>query len=305
MGLRLRVLQIATACLYLGPLLAGLSDYGWSVVPVFVLIFLLWLIVLRPQEWPQSRADWMQPDHWLAVAARTVVQVLLVVLCFGVGRGLAGVAGVNPVLPFMGPVFLSLIAVPMARLAWPPKRAAALDAFLDHAVSEVEAAVIPAEDAERQAELRLFAARLTEPLADLRPDSAVSTIEAHLAALQEHLPADALLEALHDRLASPSAGRVIRQAFILQATDPLTAEKCRGRAAPVKALQVAGDDPSLVALFAQRCTALLEADADAWGDCPNATALAGVEAGLPAGAETARAALAGLAARNRALAPLG
>ena len=305
MGLRLRVLQIATACLYLGPLLAGLSDYGWSVVPVFVLIFLLWLIVLRPQEWPQSRADWMQPDHWLAVAARTVVQVLLVVLCFGVGRGLAGVAGVNPVLPFMGPVFLSLIAVPMARLTWPSKHVAASDGLvMAMPVSAERAAMLP-DQAERQAEMRLFAARLTEPLTDLRPDTAPSVIEAHLAALQEHLPHDALLEALHVRLASPVVGPAIRRAFILLATDPLTAEACRGRAAPVKALQVAGGDADLVELFARRCTALLEADADAWGDCPNATALAGVEAGLPAGAETARAALAGLAARNRALAPLG
>ena len=67
MGFRLRVLQIATACLYLGPLLAGLGGYGWRVVPVFAAIFLLWLIALRPQEWPQSRADWMQPDTWMAM----------------------------------------------------------------------------------------------------------------------------------------------------------------------------------------------------------------------------------------------
>ena len=305
MGIRLRILQVATVCLYLGPLLAGLGGYGWAVVPVFVLIFLLWLVVLRPQEWPQSRADWMQPDSWLAVAARLVVQVALVVLCFGIGRGLAGVAGLHLALPFMGPVFLSLIAVPMARLTWPSKHVAASDGLvMAMPVSAERAAMLP-DQAERQAEMRLFAARLTEPLADLRPDSAPSVIEAHLAALQEHLPHDALLEALHVRLASPVVGPAIRRAFILLATDPLTAEACRGRAAPVKALQVAGGDADLVELFARRCTALLEADADAWGDCPNATALAGVEAGLPAGAETARAALAGLAARNRALAPLG
>lgn len=301
MGFRLRVLQVATACLYLGPLLAGLGGYGWQVVPVFTAIFLLWLIALRPQEWPQSRADWMQPDTWMAMAARAVVQLLLVVLCFGIGRGLAGVAGLSLNLPFMGPIILSFLAVPIARLAWPPQRAQELDSFLDEAIGSIETTVPPVAAAERLAELRLFAARLTEPLADLREDTRASVIEAHVEALQTHLPPATLLDALHDRLASPRNGRVMRRAFILQATDPLVAEACRGRAAPVTALQVAGGDGELLELFAQRCTALLEADADAWGDCPNEAALA--EAALPPEAEPARPALAALAARNRALAP--
>lgn len=302
MGFRLRVLQIATACLYLGPLLAGLGGYGWQVVPVFAAIFLLWLIALRPQEWPQSRADWMQPDTWLAMAARAVVQLLLVVLCFGIGRGLAGVAGLHLNLPFMGPILLSFLAVPMGRLAWPPQRAQELDGFLDEAIANIESAAPAPAEAERLAELRLFAARLTEPLADLRDDTRASVIEAHVQALQTHLPPATLLDALHDRLASPRNGRVLRRAFILQATDPLVAEACRGRAAPVTALQVAGGDGELLELFARRCTALLDADADAWGDCPNEAAL--TEAALPPEAEPARPALAALAARNRALAPL-
>ncbi|WP_291239171.1 hypothetical protein [Gemmobacter sp.] len=286
----------------MGPLLAGLGGYGWRVVPVFAAIFLLWLVALRPQEWPQSRADWMQPDSWLAMAARAVVQLLLVVLCFGIGRGLAGVAGLDLHLPFMGPILLSFLAVPIARIAWPPQRAQELDSFLDEAIASVEASTPPAETAERLAELRLFAARLTEPLADLRDDTRPDVIEAHLHALQTHLPPATLLDALHDRLASPRNGRVMRRAFILQATDPLLAEACRGRAAPVTALQVAGVDADLLDLFARRCTALLDADADAWGDCPNEAAL--TEAALPPEAEPARPALAALAARNRALAPL-
>lgn len=302
MNLRLRMLQVATACLYMGPLLAGLGGYGWRVVPVFVAIFLLWLIAMRPQEWPQSRADWQQPDTWLAMAARAVVQLLLVVLCFGIGRGLAGVAGLHLSLPFMGPILLSFLAVPIGRLAWPPQRAQELDRFLDDAIAAVDATQVPPDAADRLADLRLFAARLTEPLSDLRDDTRPSVIEAHLQALQTHLPPDTLLDALHNRLASPRNGRVLRRAFILQATDPMVAEACRGRAAPVTALQVAGDDPELLALFAQRCSALLDADADAWGDCPNESALS--DAARPGAAEPARPALSALAQRNRALAPL-
>ena len=305
MNLRRRVLQIATACLYLGPLLAGIGGYGWAVVPVFAAIFLLWLIVLRPQEWPQSRADWLQPDAMVAMAARGVMQLLLVVLCFGIGRGLAGVAGLHLNLPFMGPIFLSFLAIPLARIAWPPQRAAALDACLDDAFAQVDLAATPAPDlAERQAEMRLFAARLTEPLADLRDDTRASVIEAHLDALQGHLAPDVLLETLHDRLSSPRAGHALRRAFILQATDPQVAEACRGRAAPVKALQIAALEADLVTLFASRCTTLLEADADAWGDCPNLAALEAAGAALPPEAEAPRNALLALAERTRALAPL-
>lgn len=303
MGIRLRILQIATVCLYLGPLLAGAGGYGWSVIPVFVALFLLWQIVLRPQDWPQDRAEWASPDSWLAFLTQIIVQVLLVTLCFGIGLGLMRVAGLHVPLPFMGPVMLSLLSIPIARLAWPPQRAAELDAFLDEATSRVERAAIPDQEAEKQAEMRLFAARLTEPLAGLRDTTPDAEVAAHLVALQSHLSPDTLLEALHDRLSSPTVGQALRRAFILQATAPVTVVACPGRAAPVKALQVAGDDPDLLALFAQRCTALLDEHADAWGDCPNETALEALRSTHAANAPVAEA-LAGLIARNRALAPL-
>lgn len=301
MTLRLRILQMATACLYIGPLLAGMGGYGWAVVPVFIAIFLLWLIVLRPQEWPQTAADWQSPDSWLAIATRAVVQTLLVVICFGVGRGLAGVAGLSVTLPFMGPIFLSLLAIPIARLACPPGQSAAINAFLDDALTEVEAAATPDAEAGRRAAARLFAARLTEPLTELRPDTEASVIEGHLAALRGHLEPEVLLEALHDRLAD--AGPALRRAFILQATDPLTVEACQGRAAPVQAMQVAGDDPALLELFAERCALLLDQNADAWGDCPNETALDAARARFPEQSGVG-AALRALIQRNRALAPL-
>ncbi|WP_151718193.1 hypothetical protein [Gemmobacter serpentinus] len=303
MGIRLRILQIATVCLYLGPLLAGVGGYGWLVVPVFVAIFLLWQIVLRPQDWPQDLAEWAQPDSWLAFLTQVVMQILLVSVCFGIGMGLTRVAGLNLHLPFMGPIMLSLLSIPIARLAWPPQRAAELDAFLEDAASRIELAAMPGQDAEKQAEMRLFAARLTEPLSGLRDATPQAEIEAHLAALQSHLAPDTLLDALHDRLASPTAGRALRRAFILQATAPVTVEACPGRAAPVKALQVAGDDPELLALFARRCTELLDEHADAWGDCPNDGALEALRATHAANAPVAEA-LSGLIARNRALAPL-
>ncbi|MDP4033194.1 MAG: hypothetical protein Q8P60_10150 [Pseudorhodobacter sp.] len=113
---RLRLLKGATALLYFGPLLAGLGGFGWALVPGFAAIFLLWQAILRPQEWPHSLADWQRPDAMLALAARASLQVLLVVGCFGIGRGLGGVLGVLPPLPMLLPFAVSFLALPLARL---------------------------------------------------------------------------------------------------------------------------------------------------------------------------------------------
>ena len=99
MEIRHKLLLAVTALLYFGPLLAGMGGFGWSVVPVFLIIFVLWLVVMRPQDWPQSRADWRSGDNWVAMAARIAVQVLLVVVLFGVGRGMGGMLGVLPAIP--------------------------------------------------------------------------------------------------------------------------------------------------------------------------------------------------------------
>lgn len=299
MGIRLRLMQGAMALLYFGPLLAGLGGFGWRVVPVFAAIFLLWLVVMRPRDFPQTAADWRRPGALVALLARLAVQVLLVAVCFGLGRGIGGVTGFTPAMHATLPIGLSLLAVPLARLAWPPARVAAMNAFLDEAVAEIGtpgAAAPAAAAAERE-----LADRLTLPLAELAPDTPPAQVEAHLGALAPHLPPEHLVEALWRRIQSGGAGLVLRRAFILQATSPIVAEACCGQAAPVKALQIAEGDDALLALFARRCAAMLEQNVDVWGDCPNNAALDAAR--LRAGAEAAQA-LADLMALNLRLAPL-
>lgn len=142
---RLQIFRVAGVLLYGGPLLAGLGGFGWPVVPVFTAIFLLWLVVLRPQEWPASLADWQRPEAMVALAARAVVQLLLVALCFGIGRGIGGVLGVTPTVPVVVPIAVSLLAIPLARLVWNPAEVAQIDLALDDALRQVQA--IAAEDA--------------------------------------------------------------------------------------------------------------------------------------------------------------
>ena len=132
---RLQIFRVAGVLLYGGPLLAGLGGFGWPVVPVFTAIFLLWLVILRPQEWPASLADWQRPEAMVALAARAVVQLLLVALCFGIGRGIGGVLGVTLGLPVLAPIAVSLLSIALARLVGNPAEAAALDAPLDNATA--------------------------------------------------------------------------------------------------------------------------------------------------------------------------
>lgn len=296
------------ALLYFGPLLAGLGGFGWSVVPVFAAIFLLWLVIMRPADWPRSLADWGRPEAAIGFLTKLLVQVLLVTVCFGIGRGIGGVMGFNPSMPGMLPIGLSFLSVPLARLIWNPDQDAALDGFLDEALEQMPvtaARSATAASREDRTERQLLAARLTQPLADLPDSTTPARLQDHLSALGNHMAADELLDVLHQRVGAPAPTRAERLAFILQATDPRVAEICRGQAAPVKALQVAGQDMAALELLARRCVALLEQDADAWGDCPNDGALRSARAKVDMDADASvAAALDDLLALNARLAPL-
>jgi hypothetical protein len=117
---RRRLLRVANALLYLGPLLAGLAGFGWGLVAIFTVIFVLWLIILQPYEFPISRAEWLTTDAWVAVGARAVVQLLLVVVLFAVGRGIGGILGAMTGYPATLPIAISFLSIPLARLIWDP-----------------------------------------------------------------------------------------------------------------------------------------------------------------------------------------
>lgn len=132
---RRRLMMVANALLYFGPLLAGLGGFGWQYVPVFVAIFVLWLVILQPQEFPINKNEWKSLDAWVAVTARAIVQLLLVVILFGIGRGIGGVMGTmtgySPILP----IAISFLSIPLARMIWDPwAQPAAPPAHSDHRV---------------------------------------------------------------------------------------------------------------------------------------------------------------------------
>lgn len=117
---RRRLLMVANALLYFGPLLAGLAGFGWGLVAVFTAIFVLWLIILQPYEFPINRSEWRSTDAWVAIFARAAVQLLLVVVLFGIGRGLGGILGAMTGYPAMLPIAISFLSIPLARMIWDP-----------------------------------------------------------------------------------------------------------------------------------------------------------------------------------------
>lgn len=117
---RLTLLRIATALLYVGPLLAGLAGFGWALVPVFALLAMLALLFLKPETWPGGNR--FGPFHLsdLTFAAQGPLQLFLVTVSFAAGRGIAEVTGYQPAMSFWLPVAVSVASILLGRLVWNP-----------------------------------------------------------------------------------------------------------------------------------------------------------------------------------------
>ena len=214
MAIRLRLLQGATALLYMGPLIAGLAGFGWAMLLPFVSVFVLWLMLLRPHQWPQSNREWLQASAWIAALTQILTQVLLVAVLFGIGRGIGGVMGQVPLVFPMLPLALSFIAIPLARLVWNSDKALAKGLSIDELLyphKQPQPTLHPAPTPEVVVE-PLFAFPDNAPLADLGP------------ALEEALEdagAWAVLAVVADRLdAAPGRHACLREALLIWATDP-------------------------------------------------------------------------------------
>jgi hypothetical protein len=179
----------AQLALLLGPLLAGLGGYGWGMIPAFAVIFVLWGLVLRPDGWPQSAADWAG-TYWPRHLGRVLLQVLVVAVLFGIGRGLSVALGALPMVSPLLPLALSLIGIAVARLVWDAGTAATL-------------ADDPSPDARHLAEGQALADRLLEEIA--ATDLTEAEAEAHLRAMAVHVDAARLRTALDARVAAGQA----------------------------------------------------------------------------------------------------
>jgi hypothetical protein len=280
MQARLRLLKGATALLYFGPLLAGIAGFGWRVVPLFVGIFLLWLFILRPQQWPRRLADWSRPEALIALLTQSVVQVLLVAVSLGIGRGIGGVLGVMPGVPLMLPVAVSFLSIPLARMIWDPWRADAGEVVLDEALARLEAEEDPADDLKRRTE---SAARMVAALDRLPAEAAQELLADHLHAMATQTSHEALRVALMDPIYDGSATAVVRRAAAVHATDPAVVDLLQGSTYPMAVFRALTDGPTL-ALFAARCADLVAERPDRLGDCPDPEDVVTLAARVPGAA---------------------
>lgn len=121
MSERSRVLSLIATLLFVGPLLAGLGGTSEVALPIFVAIFTLWLVIMRPAVWARVTREGTPVALAVHLAGVTLVQVILVMLCFVVGRGLSILIGAPLGLPGWLPVALSMAALPIGLLLRTPQ----------------------------------------------------------------------------------------------------------------------------------------------------------------------------------------
>lgn len=250
MQMRLRLLMGATALLYFGPLLAGLTGMGWNAVPVFIALFALWLVIMRPAQWPRDLSLW-SGETVVAAFAQVAVNALIVIALFAAGRGIGAVAGFVPNIPPLIPVALSFLATPLSRLVWDPVKGEAMDQFLDDALRQINdpsfhpLTVGPGDP-------------MVETLLDL-PDDADPTLTAEaLEAALRGREGTIRLSLIEDALEYTEPERIaLRHGLILWATDPARKLNDEVRGGLTTAFSLAGLRPDLLMAFATRGLDLL------------------------------------------------
>lgn len=269
----MRLVKGITALLYIGPLLAGLCGFGWSMVFSFTAIFVVWLMVLRPEQWPATPAEWLTAQAWLAALAQVLSQLLLVGVLFGIGRGLGGLADIGTVdLDPLLPLSVSFLAIPLCRMLWDAREAANQGYFLD---DEAEAA--------HSGNAAGVAATAIIPLLNLPDTAPDATATAAVAEALDVPAADLRLNALTAALANPSRSHeALRRALVFWATEPEIVAPGLVAESMVNAFEIANGNLDLLRLYVPRAMALISAFPNRASDFPEPSRLRMVADKLPA-----------------------
>lgn len=249
---RLRLLKGAAALLYIGPLFAGLTGLGWGVVAPFMGIFVVWLMVLRPEQWPATPDEWLGAQAWLAALTQVLSQLLLVCILLGIGRGFGAVAGFLPAVSPIFPLAISFLAIPLCRILWDAGEAADMGIYLDY---EAEAAQIPRAAAQ--------AAAAIVPLLNLADDAPDAQVTGAVKKAMQTSGAELRLKALIAALSHPNHSHAaLRRALVLWATEPEIVAPGRVPNVMAGAFAIAGSNADLLRLYVPRGLALITAFAD-------------------------------------------
>lgn len=269
---RMRLVKGAAALLYFGPLIAGLCGFGWGMVAAFTGIFVVWLMVVRPEQWPSTPSEWRSSEAWLAALAQVLSQIVLVGILFGIGRGIGGLANIGTVAvdPLL-PLSVSFISIPLCRMLWDSHEAASQGYFLDD-----EAKLAHSDNAAGQAATAII------PLLNL-PDTAPDEKAAQAVADVLDVPtADLRLDALTAALASPNRSHAaLRRALVLWATEPEIVAPGHVHGSMANAFAIADQNLDLLRLYVPRAMALISAFPRRAEDFPPSKRLRQVADDLP------------------------
>ena len=249
MATRLRLLKGATVLLYVGPLFAGVSGFGWGLVAPFVGIFVVWLMVLRPEQWPATPQEWLKGPAWISALTQTLSQILLVTILIAVGRGIGALGGFLPVVNPIFPLAVSFVAIPLCRMLWDANEAADQGIFLDDEAQAPRASV--------------QAAAAIVPLLNL-PDEAPAVQVDRLVHEVLFVPGAALrLKALTAALAQPDRSHAaLRRSLVVWASEPEVVAPGLVPDAMRHAFAIADRNPDLLRLYLPRAIALIGAFPD-------------------------------------------
>lgn len=266
MNLRIRAVKGLAVLLYVGPIFAGIGGLGFGMIAPFVAIFLMWLIVLRPEQWPATPKEWLTPAAFGAVLAQVLSQTLLVCVLLAIGRGLGALAEVPPTIGPFFPLAISYVAIPLCRSLWDPSEAALSGVFLDFEAAAAHAPRVAAQ-----------AATAVVPLLNLPDDMAddvtAEAVQGVMAPDGAHLRLKALTAALSRPDRSHAA---LRRALVHWVTEPEIVASGQIPSSMEMAFEIAGRNADLLRLYLPRALALIAAFPDRAPDFPDSGQLVGL-----------------------------
>jgi hypothetical protein len=270
---RMHLLKAATGLLYIGPLFAGMCGFGWGMVASFTAIFVVWLMVLRPEQWPSAPQEWLTGRAWLSALTQVLSQVALIAILFGIGRGIGALAGFLPVVNPVLPLAISFLAIPVCRMLWDAREAADHGIFLDDEAAAAHAPRVAAE-----------AGLAVVPLLNLVDNAphqqAADAVSRVLSVPTAELRLKALVAALSQAGRSHAA---LRQALILWASEPEVVAPGHVPNAMSSAFAFAEPNPDLMRLYLPRALALIQAFPDRASGFPAPAKLRQAAAAKPSG----------------------
>jgi len=274
--IRMYLAMAASVLLYLGPVLAGWAAAPVAAWPVFLGVFLMWSILMCPDDWPRDGARWAEAG----VIARAIVSVTVMAglsfACLALGWLLASVRPLPELGPWPG-VLLSLMGIGFARMIWSPTGKQKRNAQLDEALRQMEAAASEASMAERR---RRSEEMEVDSVIAFTADTPQDRIAEVMADLSMRFAPGRLVEGFQRLWKAGRMNAAQKRALILLATDPDQARRISGHEAGRLALQTCSGEAVLTEQFLRRYTTLLDAVPDALSDGPSNALLRQVEKGF-------------------------